>query len=237
MLNIGTGEIIFIAIAALLILGPAKLPEFARGIGKLMREFRRQTDEVRSTVEREFYRMDQELTEEPAALPQAAPDGVAHDGVAHDGVAHDGVAHGSSEPGMLEHGSAEHGSAEHGSAEHGSAEHGSAEHGSAEHGVPEHGFEHGPHEPASDENGLRHHGAHDVGLVQGVDPAGAPTQGAQGGAGESASHPVEPVAFEVERFPSQVTRGAPAGEPVSVSTPSSGERVATPAAQSDKVNG
>lgn len=78
MLNIGTGEIIFIAIAALLILGPKKLPEFARTIGKLVRDFRRQTDDVRNTVEREFYKMDQELTSEaPAPLPQPAPESIA----------------------------------------------------------------------------------------------------------------------------------------------------------------
>lgn len=82
MLNIGTGEIIFIAIAALLILGPTKLPEFARTIGKLVRDFRRQTDDVRNVVEREFYKMDQQLQEPPAPLPQAAPDAIAH-GDAH----------------------------------------------------------------------------------------------------------------------------------------------------------
>lgn len=78
MLNIGTGEIIFIAVAALLILGPTKLPEFARTIGKLVRDFRRQTDDVRNVVEREFYKMDQQLQEPPAPLPQPAPDAIAH---------------------------------------------------------------------------------------------------------------------------------------------------------------
>jgi sec-independent protein translocase protein TatB len=78
MLNIGTGEIIFIAIAALLILGPTKLPEFARTIGKLVRDFRRQTDDVRNVVEREFYKMDQQLQEPPAPLPQPVPDALAH---------------------------------------------------------------------------------------------------------------------------------------------------------------
>ncbi|WP_257448850.1 Sec-independent protein translocase subunit TatA/TatB [Archangium lipolyticum] len=82
MFNIGAGELVFILVAALLVLGPQRLPEFARAIGKFVREFRRQTDEVRTVVEREFYKMDQEFQDEPrpqvplatpAALPSPAP--------------------------------------------------------------------------------------------------------------------------------------------------------------------
>ncbi len=68
MFNIGSGEIALIAVAALLILGPSRLPELARGIGKFMREFRRQTDEVRGVVEREFYKMDTELQAPPVKV-------------------------------------------------------------------------------------------------------------------------------------------------------------------------
>lgn len=82
MFNVGAGELIFILVAALIVLGPQQLPEFARAIGKFMREFRRQTDEVRTVVEREFYKMDQEFIDEPrppmplgtpAALPSPVP--------------------------------------------------------------------------------------------------------------------------------------------------------------------
>lgn len=73
MFNIGAGEMVFILVAALLILGPQRLPELARAIGKFMREFRRQTDEVRNVVEREFYSMDQELQREPPRRPTATP--------------------------------------------------------------------------------------------------------------------------------------------------------------------
>ncbi|HEX8698689.1 MAG TPA: twin-arginine translocase TatA/TatE family subunit [Myxococcaceae bacterium] len=72
MFNIGAGEMIFILVAALLVLGPSRLPELARGIGKFLREFRRQTDEVRTVVTREFYQMDQEIQREPVR-PAPAP--------------------------------------------------------------------------------------------------------------------------------------------------------------------
>jgi len=88
MFNIGAGEMVLIAVAALLVLGPQRLPELARAIGKFMREFRRQTDEVRNVVEREFYSMDNEF-QAPAPLrpgtnlaqspaPQATPPDVPH---------------------------------------------------------------------------------------------------------------------------------------------------------------
>ena len=82
MFNVGAGELVVILVAALIVLGPQRLPEFARAIGKFMREFRRQTDEVRTVVEREFYKMDQEFLDEPrppvplatpAAMPSHAP--------------------------------------------------------------------------------------------------------------------------------------------------------------------
>src|SRR3954452_24444664 len=69
MFNVGPGELVLILVVALLVLGPKRLPELARGLGKFLREFRRQTDDVRSMVEREFYKMDQEL-ETPAAPPR-----------------------------------------------------------------------------------------------------------------------------------------------------------------------
>lgn len=77
MLNIGAGEIGIILVAALLVLGPQRLPEFARMIGKFLREFRKQTDDVRYMVEREFYKMDEDVgnvlppaPEPPKSLPR-----------------------------------------------------------------------------------------------------------------------------------------------------------------------
>lgn len=78
MFNIGSGEIALIAVVALLVLGPKGLPELARGIGKFMREFRRQTDEVRGVVEREFYKMDQEVSiQDPPLAIRPVQDNVA----------------------------------------------------------------------------------------------------------------------------------------------------------------
>ncbi len=75
MFNLGAGEIALISVVALLLLGPDKLPELARGFGKFFREFRKQTDDVRTMVEREFYRMDQDvLTDKKpsAATPEVS---------------------------------------------------------------------------------------------------------------------------------------------------------------------
>lgn len=70
MFNVGTGEMVVILVAALLLLGPERLPELARGIGKFMREFRKQTEDVRGMVEKEFYRMDLDITaDSKAPLP------------------------------------------------------------------------------------------------------------------------------------------------------------------------
>lgn len=44
MFNIGFQEIIIIAIIALLIVGPKKLPDLAKSLGKSFGEFRRATD-------------------------------------------------------------------------------------------------------------------------------------------------------------------------------------------------
>jgi len=60
MLNIGMGEMVVILIAALLVMGPDRLPEFARTLGKFIREFRRQTDDVRGVVMREIYKLETE---------------------------------------------------------------------------------------------------------------------------------------------------------------------------------
>ena len=51
MFDIGLQELILIGVLALLVFGPSKLPELGRMFGRAMREFRRASDEFRSTVE------------------------------------------------------------------------------------------------------------------------------------------------------------------------------------------
>ena len=60
MFGIGLPEMIIILVVALLVVGPSKLPELARTLGKAFTEFRRMADEVKETFEEEV------MKEEPA---------------------------------------------------------------------------------------------------------------------------------------------------------------------------
>lgn len=51
--SIGTSELILIGIIALIFLGPRKLPQIAKTIGKTIADFRNTTNEFKSTWERE----------------------------------------------------------------------------------------------------------------------------------------------------------------------------------------
>ncbi len=54
MFDIGFSEIALIAVVALLVLGPERLPKVARTAGALMRRARSSWDNVRSEIEREL---------------------------------------------------------------------------------------------------------------------------------------------------------------------------------------
>jgi Tat protein translocase TatB subunit len=51
MFDIGLQEMLVVGVIALLVFGPSKLPELGRMFGRAMREFRRYSDEFRTTVE------------------------------------------------------------------------------------------------------------------------------------------------------------------------------------------
>jgi TatA/E family protein of Tat protein translocase len=54
--SIGFPELIMIFIVVLLVFGPKKLPEFAKLLGKTIREFRSTVDEAKAAIEDEIYK-------------------------------------------------------------------------------------------------------------------------------------------------------------------------------------
>jgi sec-independent protein translocase protein TatB len=58
MFGLSFGEVLIILVVGLLVLGPSRLPQMARTLGKTLREFRKATTELRSSMEDEFYKMD-----------------------------------------------------------------------------------------------------------------------------------------------------------------------------------
>lgn len=51
--SIGMQELLFIGVIALIVLGPRRLPQLAKTLGKFMAEFRRTTNDFKETWERE----------------------------------------------------------------------------------------------------------------------------------------------------------------------------------------
>lgn len=63
MFGIGLGEFVILAILAIIVLGPEKLPGAARTLGRFVWEIRRAWDEVRDTVREEVMHIQQPLQE------------------------------------------------------------------------------------------------------------------------------------------------------------------------------
>ena len=51
MFGIGMPELILIAVVALIVLGPKKLPDLAKSMGRAVREFRKATSELKETLQ------------------------------------------------------------------------------------------------------------------------------------------------------------------------------------------
>jgi sec-independent protein translocase protein TatA len=67
MFDIGLQELVLIFVIALLVFGPKNLPQLGRSLGRAMREFRRASDEFRSTIETNL------KINEPDPLPEPPP--------------------------------------------------------------------------------------------------------------------------------------------------------------------
>jgi sec-independent protein translocase protein TatA len=81
---IGFPEMMIILVVALIVFGPRKLPELGRSLGKSLNEFKRASNELRSTLDEEIRVEEQRKSPapsppEPAPLPPspAAPETIA----------------------------------------------------------------------------------------------------------------------------------------------------------------
>jgi TatA/E family protein of Tat protein translocase len=74
--SIGMPELIIIFIIALIIFGPRKLPELGRSLGKSLAEFKKASNELKSTLEEEIRLEEQRSAldaQKAAAQAQPAP--------------------------------------------------------------------------------------------------------------------------------------------------------------------
>jgi sec-independent protein translocase protein TatA len=72
--SIGMPELIIIFVIALIVFGPRKLPELGRSLGKSLAEFKKASNELRSTLEEEIHLEEQRsaLEATKAATAQAS---------------------------------------------------------------------------------------------------------------------------------------------------------------------
>src|SRR5258705_13071726 len=71
--SIGMPELIIIFVIALIIFGPRKLPELGRSLGKSIAEFKRASNELKSTLEEEIRLEEQQQQRQDAAKAASGP--------------------------------------------------------------------------------------------------------------------------------------------------------------------
>jgi len=76
---IGFPELLIILVVALIVFGPRKLPELGRSLGKSLSEFKRASNELRSTLEEEI-RVDEQKAKTPASPAKTEADTAALEG-------------------------------------------------------------------------------------------------------------------------------------------------------------
>jgi sec-independent protein translocase protein TatA len=77
--SLGMPELIVIFVIALIIFGPRKLPELGKSLGKSIAEFKRASNELKSTLEEEIRLEEQkQKQEETAKAVQAATSDTQH---------------------------------------------------------------------------------------------------------------------------------------------------------------
>lgn len=70
---IGMPELVIIFVIALIIFGPRKLPELGKSLGRSINEFKRASNELRSTLEEEV-RIDEQRSTRGTTAAHATPD-------------------------------------------------------------------------------------------------------------------------------------------------------------------
>ncbi len=76
MFGIGMPELLVVLVIGLLVLGPKRLPEIARSLGRGMTEFRRASNELKDSLASPFEEEDEAPKSEPvAASAKEADDG------------------------------------------------------------------------------------------------------------------------------------------------------------------
>lgn len=73
MFGIGLPELILLMAIALIVLGPDKLPQIARILGKTLGEIKRATEEVRESLQKEALDVQQELKEAEKVRSKGGP--------------------------------------------------------------------------------------------------------------------------------------------------------------------
>ena len=71
--SLGMPELIVIFVIALIIFGPRKLPELGKSLGKSIAEFKRASNELKSTLEEEIRLEEQKQKQEEAAKAAQTP--------------------------------------------------------------------------------------------------------------------------------------------------------------------